>query len=97
MPSSTPATNPTSNNVVGFAFQKAGVLLKSRLPTDFSQALGGVMFPGSITTVTDPDTKISLMLVQYINPTQNYAEWRPEVMLGASVADNRAGLVITSQ
>jgi hypothetical protein len=95
MPTSTPSTNPTTNNVVGFAYQKAGILLKSRLPTDFTTALN-TMIPGSVTTVTDPDTKISLMLVQYVNLTQNYAEWRPEVMLGASKADNRAGLVITS-
>lgn len=87
---------PTANNLVGFAYQKAGIIIKSRLPQDFTQALG-VMIPGSVTTVTDPDTKISLMLVQYVHLTQGYAEWRPEVMLGAAVGDNRAGLVLTSQ
>ena len=96
LPSSTPSTNSTTNNVVGWAFQKAGAIVKSRLPQDFTQALG-VMIPGSVTTVTDPDTKISLMLVQYVNLTQGYAEWRPEVMLGAALGDPRAGLVITSQ
>ena len=84
-----------ANNVVSFAYQKAAIVLKSRLPQDFTQALG-VMIPGSVTTVTDPDTKISIMLVQYINLTSGYAEWRPEVMLGAAVGDNRAGLVGTS-
>ncbi len=87
---------PVANNVVGWAYQKAAIILKSRLPQDFTQALG-VMIPGSVTTVTDPDTKISLMLVQYVHLTQGYAEWRPEVMLGAAVGDNRAGLVMTSQ
>ena len=91
-----PATVGTTANIVGFAFQKAAAVLKSRLPQDFTQALG-VMVPGSVTTVTDPDTKISLMLVQYVHLTQGYAEWRPEVMLGASVGDKRAGLVLTSQ
>lgn len=81
--------------LVGFAYHKAGVVLKSRLPNDFAQALG-VMIPGSITTITDPDTKISVMLVQYVNLTQGYAEWRPEVQLGVSVGDNRGGLLITS-
>jgi len=95
LPSSTPSVNPTTVNVIGFAFQKAGAILKSRLPQDFTQALG-VMIPGSVTTVTDPDTGISLMLVQYVNLTSGYAEWRPEVMLGAAVGDNRAGLVLTS-
>lgn len=95
LPLSLPAVNPTTNNIVGFAGQKAAIILKSRLPTDFSQALGS-MIPGSITTVTDPDTKISVMLVQYVNLTQNYAEWRPEVILGTAVGDARAGLVLTS-
>ena len=95
-PNSTPTANAPQANIVGFAFQKAGALIKSRLPQDFSQALG-VMIPGSVTTITDPDTLISVMLVQYVNLTQNYAEWRPEVMLGVAAADTRAGLVLTSQ
>ena len=95
LPATTGTAPNLTNNVVGFAFQKAGVIVKSRLPQDFTQALG-VMIPGSVTTVTDPDTGISLMLVQYVNLTSGYAEWRPEVMLGAAVGDNRAGLVLTS-
>ena len=91
-----PASMGATNNIVGFAGQKAGIVLKSRLPNDFVTSLG-VMVPGSVTTVTDPDTKISLMLVQYVNLTQNYAEWRPEVQLGVSVGDPRGGMVITSQ
>ena len=97
MPTSTPSTTPTTTNVVGFAGQKAGIILKSRLPQDFSAALNGVMIPGSITTVTDLDTKMSIMLVQYVNLQGNYAEWRPEVMLGAASGDPRAGLVLTGQ
>lgn len=95
LPQSTPATAPTTNNIVGFAGQKAAMILKSRLPQDFTQALG-VMVPGSVTTITDPDTKISIMLVQYVALQGGWAEWRPEVILGAAVGDNRAGLVITS-
>jgi hypothetical protein len=96
LPSSVTSGGSTQNNIVGFAFQKAGAIVKSRLPQDFSQALG-VMIPGSVTTITDPDTLISLMLVQYVNLQQNYAEWRPEVMLGVAAGDTRAGLILTSQ
>lgn len=90
-----PVVNPTQQNIVGFAFQKAGIIVKSRLPQDFTQALG-VLIPGSVTTVTDPDTKISIMLVQYVSLQGGWAEWRPEVILGAAAGDPRAGLVITS-
>jgi len=86
---------PTTNNLVSFFAQKAAIILKSRLPQDFTQALG-VMVPGSVTTITDPDTKISVMLVQYVHLTAGYAEWRPEVILGAAVGDKRAGLCGTS-
>lgn len=95
LPGSTPTVNPTTNNLIGFAFQKAGIILKARLPNDFTAQLGAPI-PGLVTTVTDPDTKISLMLVQYVNLPQNYAEWRPEVQLGVAVGDNRGGLCITS-
>jgi hypothetical protein len=50
-----------------------------------------------VTTITDPDTMISLMLVQYISLQGGWAEWRPEVILGCAAGDTRAGLVITSQ
>ncbi len=85
---------PSSNNRVGFAGHKASLILKSRLPQDFTSAVGA-MAPGSVTTVTAPGG-ISVLLVQYISLQGNYAEWRPEVMLGAAVGERRAGLVITS-
>jgi hypothetical protein len=50
-----------------------------------------------VTTVTEPDSGLSLALVQYMNLTQEYAEWRPEVILGAALGDPRGGLCGTSQ
>jgi hypothetical protein len=87
---------PKTSNRFGFAGTKAALAIKSRLPSDFTQALAGVAFPGSVTTVTAP-SGISALLAQYINPTGNYAEWRPEVLLGAARGEPRAGLVLTSQ
>jgi hypothetical protein len=87
---------PATNNLAFFAYHKAGIMLKSRLPMDFTQAVGA-MIPGSITTVTDPDTKISVALVQRVDLIGNYAEWRPEIQLGANVGDKRGGLNGTTQ
>jgi hypothetical protein len=86
---------PPTNNRVGFAYHRAGLVLKSRLPVDFAHATGALI-PGSVTTVTAP-SGFSVSLVQYINLQSNYAEWRPEVILGAAAGDRRAGLLITSQ
>ncbi|MGA2864693.1 MAG: hypothetical protein ABSF95_09415 [Verrucomicrobiota bacterium] len=83
-------------NLVGMALHKAGVVAKTRLSNDYTQALPGSSY-GSVTTITDPDTGISVVLVQYVNHTGGYAEWRIQVMLGAAVGDNRGGLCITSQ
>jgi hypothetical protein len=87
---------PTSSNRVGFAGHRAAALIKSRLPSDLSSAVAGGV-PGSMTTVTDLKTGLSVLLVQYCNLTQSYAEWRPEIIIGAAVGDRRAGLVLTSQ
>lgn len=85
---------PTSSNRTGFAGHKSSLILKSRLPSDMLQATDGHA-PGSVTTVTGPGG-LSVMLVQYVSLREGYAEWRPEVLLGAAVGDRRGGLVITS-
>jgi hypothetical protein len=102
MPTATPSQvttnlpNPVANtaNVAGFAFHKAGIIVKTRLPVDFTQAVNA-MVPGSVTTITDPDNKISIMLVQYIDLTRNFAQWRPEIIIGVAAGDYRGGLVLT--
>jgi hypothetical protein len=87
---------PSASNQTGFAGHKAALVLKTRLPQDLTGSLPGVSAPGSVTTITDPSTGLTMSLVQYFNLQGNYAEWRPEIMLGAAVGDRRAGLVITS-
>jgi hypothetical protein len=81
-------------NLPFFVFHRAGIVLKNRLPKDFVSALkiNANQIPGSVTTVTDPDTKLSVALVQRVDLIGNYAEWRPETMLGAGVGDKRGGL-----
>lgn len=87
---------PSANNVTGFAGHKAALVLKTRLPQDIGTAMPGVNASGSATVITDPATDLTMLLVQYADRQGNYAEWRPEIMLGAAVGDRRAGLVITS-
>ena len=87
-----PAVTP---NLVGMALQRTAVVAKTRLSNDYTLALPGSSY-GSVTTVTEPDLGISVVLVQYVNHTGGYAEWRLQVMLGAAVGDNRGGLCITS-
>jgi len=87
---------PSANYGVGFAGHKAALVLKTRLPQQLSQSFAANA-PGSITTVTDPGTGISVSLVQFWNLQTNAYEWRPELMVGAAVGDRRCGLLLTSQ
>ena len=87
---------PIANNQTGFAGHKASLVLKTRLPQDIGTAMPGVNASGSATVITDPITDLTMLLVQYADRQGNYAEWRPEIMLGAAVGDRRAGMVITS-
>lgn len=86
---------PTSSNRVGFAYHPAAIALKSRLPQDFTRAVSA-MVPGNITTVTDPDTGLSVLHVERVDVVGRYAESSIEVMLGANLGDRRAGMVVTS-
>ena len=86
---------PTANNLVGFGHHKAAIVLKQRLPGDFTKALN-VMVPGSVTPIVDTESGLSSLLVQYVNLQGGYAEWRSETMLGAGVGDKRGGLCLTN-
>lgn len=87
--------NNTTDKMTSFFGQKNAIVLKTRLPMDFTTQIQA-MVPGSITTITLPATGFSVALVQYVSLRENYAEWRLEGMLGAAVGDRRAGLVGTS-
>jgi hypothetical protein len=94
------APNLTANNatpnLVGMALHRAGVVAKTRLPTDYTAVLPGANY-GSVTTVKNPNINISCMLVQYADHAAGFAEWRLQVLLGAAKGDKRGGLCILSQ
>ncbi len=87
---------PSTNNRVGIALQKNALIAISRLPNDYSKVLPGSSY-GNVTQVTDAETGLTVLLVEYVNHTGGYAEMRMEVMVGAGLGDKRAGLVLTSQ
>lgn len=87
---------PTGSNRQGFVGHKASLVAKTRLPMDLTNSLPGTPTPGSVATITDPQTGISMALVSYYNMQGGFAEWRPELMAGVAVGDRRAGLLITS-
>jgi hypothetical protein len=87
---------PGTNNSVGIALQKNGVVAASRIPVDYTKVLPGASYGNSM-MVSDSETGMSVMLVEYVNHDGGYAARRMETVIGAGVGDKRAGLVITKQ
>jgi hypothetical protein len=87
---------PGSNNRVGIALQRNGLIAKSRLPNNLNTANpdGG---NGFISQIIHPDSGMAMMLVQWVDHKRGYASSMPCAILGAAKGDARGGLVITSQ
>lgn len=87
---------PGTNNRVGIALQKNGLLAKSRLPANLMDVFPGAG-NGTSTQVTEPDTGFSMMMVRYIDNKRGFAAQLAAAILGAAKGDVRGGLVLTSQ
>jgi hypothetical protein len=87
---------PGSNNRVGIALQKNGLLAKSRLPVNLQDVFPGAG-NGTSTQVMDLDTGFTMMMVRYIDNKRGFAAQLATAILGAAKGDVRGGLVLTSQ
>lgn len=87
---------PATNNRVGIALQKNGLIAKSRLPANLIEVFPGAG-NGTANQVTDLDTGFTLMLIRYVNNLRGYAEQIACAIIGAAKGDSRGGLVITNQ
>ena len=85
---------PATNNMAGLALHKSALVTTTRLPNDYTSVLPGSSY-GKVTTVTNEDIGISVMLVQYVSHDAGKAKWRIAAMLGAGVGDKRGGLLLT--
>lgn len=86
---------PGTNNRVGIALQKNGLLAKARLPANLNTINPGGG-NGSITQIVHPDTGLAMMLIQFADHRRGISAWMPCCILGAAKGDTRGGLVITN-
>jgi hypothetical protein len=87
---------PGSNNRVGIALQKNGLIAKSRLPANLNTVMPGAG-NGTVTQIVHAETGMAMLLVQWVDHRRGYSAWNPCAILGGAKGDNRGGLVITSQ
>lgn len=81
---------PGTGNLTGFAGTPDSLVLATRLPNDYSKALPG-SGNGAVSTVTNPDTGISLAVTQFVDHTLGKAVWRAAVMYGVGVGQAATG------
>ena len=81
---------PATGNLTGFAGTADSLAIVTRLPNDYSKALPG-SGNGAISTVTNPDTGISLAVTQFVDHNLGKAVWRAAVMYGVGVGQAASG------
>ena len=81
---------PATGNLTGFAGTPDSLAIVTRLPNDYSKALPG-SGNGAVSTVTNPDTGISLAVTQFVDHNLGKAVWRAAVMYGVGVGQAATG------
>ena len=86
---------PATGNLTGFSAHPSSLAIATRVPNDYTAVFGGAG-AGAITTVSSPDSGISVALCQYVDHTLGAAFWRIAVMYGVAVGNGAAGQRLTS-
>jgi len=87
---------PNTGNLTGFGFGRSALVLATRLPNDYSAALPGATGGGTTQTITEPNTGLSVMLVQFVNHQLGKSFARLALMYGAAKGQPKAGQLLIS-
>jgi hypothetical protein len=83
---------PSTSNLEGFCFTKSALVLATRLPNDYANALPGATGGGTVQVITNPDTGMAIQLVQYVDHAKAEATMRLAWMFGCARGQIAAGL-----
>ncbi len=87
---------PPTGNLTGFGFSPDALILATRLPNDYTTVFPGASGGGVTTVVTNPDTGMSVMLVQYLNHQLGQAVMRVAFMFGVAAGQTPSGQLLVS-
>ena len=87
---------PPAGNLTGFGFSPDALILATRLPNDYTTVFPGASGGGVTTVVTNPDTGMSVMLVQYLNHQLGQAVMRVAFMFGVAAGQTPSGQLLVS-
>lgn len=86
---------PTTGNLAGFGFARDAIVLAMRLPMNYASAAGGVA-NGRPSVITNPDTGLSVMRVDFVDHRLGRAYSRLCWMSGAAKGQAASGQLLTS-
>ena len=84
----------TSKAMHGFCGTSDSLAAATRLPADYTQALPGASH-GASRVITEPDSKLSVMLTQYVNHDIGSAISRVALMYGGAIGNKLTGQIIS--
>lgn len=87
---------PTTGNLVGFGFRQDAMLLATRVPNDYTNALPGVPSTGLVQVVTQPETGLSVLVTKYVDHDLGTAKMRVAIIYGVAKARATAGVILRS-
>lgn len=82
--------------LVGFGGTPDSLVIATRPPSDYAQALPGAS-NGVVSTVTNPDTGITVQLVQFVDHKKAAAFWRVALMYGTAKGQAASGQRLVSE
>jgi hypothetical protein len=82
---------PTTANLTGFGLSPSALALAARTPNDYTQALPEANGGGVVSIITNPDTKLTVMMVQFIDHKLGKAIARVALMYGVAKGDVLCG------
>ncbi len=88
-------TLPTAETLVGFGGTPDSLAIATRVPSDYTSVMPAAN-NGSVSVVTNPDTGISVQLVQYVDHVKAEATWRIAIMFGVAKGNVVAGQRLVS-
>lgn len=87
---------PSTGNLTGFGYNRSALVLATRTPNDYAQALPSAPATGNVQIITNPEDGFSVAMTQYVDHALGIAKWRIALMYGVAKGQVAAGTLVRS-
>lgn len=87
---------PTTGNMAAFFGHKSSLLVKSRVPNDYTAVLPGGAAHGLVRLVKNQATGFTVMVVFYADHQKGHASFRIAAMYGTAAGNTEGGVIVKS-